>query len=79
MIIEDDGMGFSRDVLNKIGAPFIKSIKKADKLKSGLGLGIFIGKTLLEKNKAKIILKNSKIRGGAEVNISWKNNDLLNI
>ena len=50
MIIEDDGMGFSRDVLNKIGEPFIKSLKKEDKSKSGLGLGIFIGKTLLEKN-----------------------------
>jgi two-component system sensor histidine kinase RegB len=79
VIIEDDGMGFSRDVLNKIGAPFIKSLKKENKSKSGLGLGIFIGKTLLEKNQAKIILKNSKIRGGAEVNISWKNKDLLNI
>ena len=79
MIIEDDGMGFSREVLNKIGVPFIKSLKKEDKSKSGLGLGIFIGKTLLEKNQAKIILKNSRIHGGAEVNISWKNNDLLNI
>jgi len=79
VIIEDDGNGFSRDVLNKIGEPFIKSPKKEDKSKSGLGLGIFIGKTLLEKNKATIILKNSKIHGGAEVNISWKNYDLLNI
>jgi two-component system, sensor histidine kinase RegB len=79
VLIEDDGMGFSREVLNKIGVPFIKSLKKEDKSKSGLGLGIFIGKTLLEKNKAKIILKNSKIYGGGEVNISWKNNDLLNI
>ena len=79
VIIEDDGNGFSRDILNKIGDPFIKSSKKQDKSKSGLGLGIFIGKTLLEKNKATIILKNSKIHGGAEVNISWKNYDLLNI
>ena len=79
VLIEDDGMGFSREVLNKIGTPFIKSFKKEDKSKSGLGLGIFIGKTLLEKNKAKIILKNSKKYGGAEVNISWKNKDLLNI
>ena len=79
VLIEDDGMGFSREVLNKIGEPFIKSLKKEDKSKSGLGLGIFIGKTLLEKNKAKIILKNSRMHGGGEVNISWKNNDLLNI
>ena len=79
IIIEDDGIGFSRDVLNKIGQPFIKSLKKENKSKSGLGLGIFIGKTLLEKNKARIIFENSKIHSGGKVNISWKNNDLLNL
>jgi two-component system, sensor histidine kinase RegB len=79
VVIEDDGAGFSREVLNKIGEPFIKSHKKEDKSKSGLGLGIFIGKTLLEKNQAKIIFKNSNIHGGGEVNISWKNKDLLNL
>ena len=79
VIIEDDGVGFSRDILRKIGEPFIKSLKIEDKSKSGLGLGIFIGKTLLEKNQAKIIFKNSKNYGGAEVNISWKNSDLLNL
>ena len=52
---------------------------KKYKSKSGLGLGIFIGKTLLEKNHAKIIFKNSLTRGGAEINITWKNNDLLSI
>ena len=79
VIIEDDGIGFSRDILNKIGEPFIKSIKKEDKSKNGLGLGIFIGKTLLEKNQAKIIFKNSNKHGGGEVGISWKTKDLLNL
>lgn len=79
VIIEDDGIGFSRDILNKIGEPFIKSLKTKDKSKSGLGLGIFIGKTLLEKNQAKITFKNSKTYGGAKINISWQNNDLLKI
>ena len=41
-----------------------------------LGLGIFIGKTLLEKNSAQLICRNSQTRGGAEVKIVWKNNDL---
>jgi two-component system sensor histidine kinase RegB len=44
-----------------------------------LGLGIFIGKTLLEKNYANIFCRNSKTRGGAEVNIKWNNKDLLNL
>ena len=44
--------------------------------KYGLGLGTFIGKTLLEKNFAVINFKNSSLDGGAEVNIKWKNRDL---
>ena len=77
--IEDDGSGYPRDILSKIGEPYIKSSNKLDHSKSGLGLGIFIGKTLLERNKAKVICRNSKTRPGAEVIISWKNIFLKNI
>jgi two-component system sensor histidine kinase RegB len=79
IIIEDDGEGYPNDVLSKIGEPYVKSYKSSIKSKSGLGLGIFIGKTLLEKNYANILCKNSQKRGGAEVNIRWKNKDLLNL
>ena len=79
IIIEDDGEGYPNDVLGKIGEPYIKSYKSSVKSKSGLGLGIFIGKTLLEKNYANILCKNSQTRSGAEVNIKWKNKDLLNL
>ena len=47
--------------------------------KYGLGLGTFIGKTLLEKNFANISFKNSSDNGGAEVLIKWKNNDLSRV
>jgi len=77
VIIEDDGEGYPKDVLSKIGEPYIKSFKSSVKSKSGLGLGIFIGKTLLEKNYADILCRNSQTRGGAEVSIRWKNEDLL--
>ena len=77
--IEDDGEGYSNDVLRNIGEPYIKSYKPSIKSKSGLGLGIFIGKTLLEKNYANILCKNSLTRSGAEVNIIWKNKDLINL
>jgi two-component system sensor histidine kinase RegB len=77
VIIEDDGEGYPKDVLRKIGEPYIKSYKSFNKSKSGLGLGIFIGKTLLEKNYADILCKNSQTRSGAEVSIKWKNKDLL--
>ena len=79
IIIEDDGEGYPKDVLSKIGEPYIKSFKSSAKAKSGLGLGIFIGKTLLEKNYAKILCRNSKTRSGAEVSIEWKNKDLLSL
>ena len=79
IIIEDDGEGYTNDVLRKIGEPYIKSYKSSIKSKSGLGLGIFIGKTLLEKNYANILCRNSLTRSGAEVIIKWKNEDLLKI
>ena len=79
IIIEDDGEGYPKDVLRKIGEPYIKSYKSSIKSKSGLGLGIFIGKTLLEKNYADILCRNSETRSGAEVIIKWKNKDLLNL
>jgi len=79
VMIEDDGEGYPKDVLNKIGEPYIKSVKSSIKSKSGLGLGIFIGKTLLEKNYANILCRNSQTRSGAEVSIKWKNEDLLKL
>ncbi len=79
IIIEDDGSGFSRDILSKIGEPYLKSNNPIEKSKVGLGLGLFIGKTLLEKNFALINCRNSLTRGGAEIIIKWKNSDLFNI
>ena len=79
IVIEDDGPGFSKDILSKIGQPYIKSLRSNDKEKSGLGLGIFIGKTLLEKNYAKILFRNSETRGGAEIKIEWINKNLAKI
>jgi two-component system sensor histidine kinase RegB len=79
IIIEDDGHGFSKDILTKIGEPYIKSLRSNDNKKSGLGLGIFIGKTLLEKNYAKILFRNSETRDGAEIKIEWLNNNLTKI
>ena len=79
VIIEDDGNGFPRDILSKIGEPYLRSNNILEKSKTGLGLGLFIGKTLLEKNFAYINCRNSKTRSGAEIIIKWKNKDLFNI
>jgi len=77
VIIEDDGQGFPKDILDKIGEPYIRSKEKNYTNKSGLGLGIFIGGTLLERNYAKITCRNSITRNGAEVIIKWNNKDLI--
>ncbi len=77
--IEDDGDGYPRDILPKIGEPYLKTSNSEIKSKTGLGLGLFIGKTLLEKNFASLNFRNSKTRSGAEVIISWRNSDLFNI
>ncbi len=77
--VEDDGNGYPRDIISKIGEPYLKSNYSKDKSKEGLGLGLFIGKTLLEKNFALVNCRNSKTRDGAEVIIRWKNKELFNI
>ena len=76
VIIEDDGDGFPKDILDKIGEPYIRSKEKNYFKKSGLGLGIFIGGTLLERNYAKVVCRNSITRNGAEVIIKWNIKDL---
>lgn len=72
--VSDDGTGFSQDIIQKLGEPYVKSSLVA-KNKRGLGLGIFISKTLLERTGAKVLFKKSNL-GGALVNITWKENSL---
>ena len=79
LTVEDDGNGYPRDIISKIGEPYLKSNYSKDKSKEGLGLGLFIGKTLLEKNFASVNCRNSRTRNGAEVVIRWKNKELFNI
>ena len=74
--ISDDGPGFPGDIANIIGEPYIATKSKKLKSKAGLGLGTFIGKTLLERKKAIIEFSKSSL-GGALVEISWKNSDLM--
>ena len=74
--ISDDGPGFPSDIYNVIGEPYIASKANELKSKSGLGLGTFIGKTLLERKKAQINFSNIGKRG-ALVEINWKFSDIL--
>ena len=58
-----------------LGEPYIKS--KYANNKSGLGLGTFLGKTLLERQGAKLIFKRNSKLGGALITLSWNPNNFI--
>jgi two-component system sensor histidine kinase RegB len=72
IIINDDGPGFPDDIKDVLGEPYIKSKSEDVSSNSGLGLGTFLGKTLLEKQGAKLFFSKDKKLGGASVVISWE-------
>jgi len=74
--VEDDGIGFSNQVLGFLGDPYINKDLNSDK--EGLGLGIFIAKVFLERLSAIINFYNLK-DNGAVVDISWQKKDLINL
>ena len=71
IFIIDDGLGFSKDIIDKLGEPYIS------KNSEGMGLGIFIAKNLIENMGGKINLYNSK-DDNAVVEITF-DNSILNI
>ena len=69
--INDDGPGIPDDIIKKIGEPYIKSKSIELNANSGLGLGTFLGKTLLERQGANLSFRRNSDLGGALVIISW--------
>ena len=72
--IEDDGPGFSDDIIDVLGEPYIKSKTQPSSDYAGTGLGTFLGKTLLERLGARLNFDNTS--QGALVTISWSLNNL---
>ncbi|MCP4315086.1 MAG: ActS/PrrB/RegB family redox-sensitive histidine kinase [Hyphomicrobiales bacterium] len=73
--IEDDGRGFSHDVLSRIGDPYVtRRHQSSDPSAGGLGLGLFIAKTLLERSGATLNFANRDGAAGACVTIKWPRN-----
>lgn len=85
LTISDDGPGFSPQVINRIGDPFVRKRGKSSSSRrpgyEGMGLGLFIAKTLLERSGAEISFANGSepgqesddfdIRSGAIVQARW--------
>ena len=79
IIVNDDGPGFPEDVKKFLGEPYIHSKDKKIDAKAGLGLGTFIGKTLLERMKANVNFGKCSNLKGARVTIEWETKNLLSI
>ncbi len=71
--ITDDGPGFSPDLITRLGEPYLTT--RPRNLESGepggLGLGIFIAKTLLARTDAELTFENMQLDGHARVTITW--------
>ena len=78
--VKDDGPGFHPDVMDSLGEPYLTtrpagSSSAEAKRRTGLGLGFFIAKTLLERSGASIALDNRPApERGAVVKITWPRN-----
>ena len=75
--IADDGPGFAPSVLARIGDPFVRR-RRGDARRpgyDGMGLGLFIAKTLLERSGAALVFGNGR-GGGATVTVTWPRGSL---
>ncbi len=81
--ITDDGPGFAPEIMDRIGEPYVTNRPRrtaegeaADAETSGLGLGFFIAKTLLERSGATLDFENRAFpERGAVVHVRWDRSD----
>ncbi|AUC99367.1 MULTISPECIES: ActS/PrrB/RegB family redox-sensitive histidine kinase [Bradyrhizobium] len=75
IVVSDDGPGIAPDMLKRIGEPYLSRRRGADEAQNargGLGLGVFIARTLLERTGAKVSFTNRTFPDhGAVVQIVW--------
>jgi len=75
IVISDDGPGFAPDIIKRIGEPYFSRRRSTDESQQGhhgLGLGVFIARTLLERTGAKVSFTNRIFPDhGAVVQIAW--------
>lgn len=70
--IVDDGDGFPPEIIDRIGEPYMSTRQDGNSSGGGLGLGLFIAKTLLERSGATLVFGNASARGeGAMVVMTW--------
>jgi two-component system sensor histidine kinase RegB len=77
--INDDGPGFAPEIMGRIGEPYVRSRRRRRMYggeTTGLGLGFFIAKTLLERSGATLAVENRTFpQHGAVVTVHWRRTD----
>jgi two-component system sensor histidine kinase RegB len=78
--ISDDGPGFAPEVMDRLGEPYVRSSKRrrmnAGSENTGLGLGFFIAKTLLERSGATVEFESRSYPDrGAVIRVRWERSD----
>jgi two-component system sensor histidine kinase RegB len=78
--ISDDGPGFAPDILDRIGEPYVTTRRRGPNdtgnEPTGLGLGFFIAKTLLERSGATLTFENRSLpERGAIIKLRWRRNE----
>jgi two-component system sensor histidine kinase RegB len=80
LTINDDGPGFAPEIMDRIGEPYVTGRRhmqaSVDVEAGGLGLGLFIAKTLLERSGATLVFANrTSPEHGASVRVCWASPD----
>jgi two-component system sensor histidine kinase RegB len=79
IVVSDDGPGFAPEIIKRIGEPYLSRRPQTDESQSehgGLGLGVFIARTLLERTGATVSFTNRIFpEHGAVVQIVWPRRD----
>jgi two-component system sensor histidine kinase RegB len=75
IVVSDDGPGFAPEIIKRIGEPYLSRRRNAEDSQNehgGLGLGVFIARTLLERTGATVSFSNRIFpEHGAVVQIVW--------
>jgi two-component system, sensor histidine kinase RegB len=75
IVIADDGRGFPPNILARVGEPYLsqrEGARRSEKAGGGLGLGLFIARSFLERSRASLEFANAAAPAtGAVVTIQW--------
>jgi two-component system sensor histidine kinase RegB len=79
LTVSDDGPGFSADVIDRLGEPYVTTRPAETNLRAapdqdipqGMGLGFFIAKTMIERIGGRLRFENRGGSGGALVEVRW--------